>query len=69
MSQPDTTGPYRFRGIRRVPNRGEIVKVSGVVEVRRVFRGRDLELAVAFFGKARIYPLRDFEGEWEKVKP
>lgn len=67
MNNPDTTGPYRFEGIRHDRNRSAIVHISDLVQVRRVLVGRQFELAVALFGKAKVFPLRNFEGEWRKV--
>jgi hypothetical protein len=67
INQPVTSGLYRFSGIRYSPSGREIVHVHDLVQVRRVIVGHKSELVVAFFGNARLYPVRDFEGEWEKV--
>lgn len=69
MTNPNTTGFYRFSGIRRVRNGGKIVQTTELAEVRRVDKGRhETELAVAFFGRARLYDLRNFEGTWKRLR-
>lgn len=69
MNQPNTPGLWSFHGIRHDRNRSAIVSVDTWVEVRSVLKGRVAELAVHFWDNPKLFPVTDFEGQWEKVNP
>ena len=55
-----------FRGTRTIRNQ-QTMRVDELVQVRWVQVARTKRLGVAMFGKARLYDLDRFSGEWQEV--
>lgn len=60
---PRKAGVYHFRGV-RLTNNNQTMRFDEPVRVQQMKVGYRTSLGVAMLGKARIYTLNSFHGEW-----
>lgn len=60
---PRTEGVYHFRGVRLTRN-NQTVRHNEPVRVQHMQVGQRTSLGVAMLGKARVYQIGSYHGEW-----
>ena len=63
---PRREGLYLFRGVRLTRN-NQAIRYNEPVRVQHVQVGQRVSLGVAMLGRARIYPVGDYHGEWAAI--
>lgn len=67
MNAPDGEGLYIFRGIRRTSNKGYMVSVNDICEVRPTLIGLTEVLACFFLGRSTPFRIDLMEGVWQRA--
>lgn len=64
---PREPGLYIFRGIRRTSNKGYMVSVNDICEVRPTLIGLTEVLACFFLGRSTPFRIDLMEGVWQRA--
>lgn len=65
---PREPGLYIFRGIRRTSNKGYMVSVNDICEVRETMIGLKSALACFFLGRSTPFRIDLMEGVWSELE-